>query len=368
MLAAQFLNVVLEENDKPEAGINDFSGNDYSSNENDHESNNNNTIYDIISQLDIKSQLAKILLSECTIEPSKIAQKREKPVLSFEANVTPIYDTPVKKPKPNDELSILNAVEAVYSDGEGEDSPTVPCPVCNRSFSRNCSLALHMKSHEPLDDATKRFQCQLCPRSYSQKSVLKKHLAECSSSGGGHPLPSHHREPTLDDSGFRRFKCQLCPRSYSQKSVLKKHLAVHTGERERCNICGAGFSQRSSLVRHAKRIHGGLVAGGSPATSSAAHSTPILTTALSGLTHPTLGTPLIVGIPLNHLAAGKYAGTPLAAAAAAGLVVKSPAQLNNSVAQQNCAKPQVRFSPPAMPVVSSSSVGEAMTVASTSAQ
>ncbi|CAH1393314.1 unnamed protein product [Nezara viridula] len=202
MLAAQFLNVVLEENDKTEGEHSDEL----------HENNNNININYILSQLDIKSQLAKILMSECIIEPSKIAQKREKPVLSFEANVTPIYETPAKKTKTNNEQFALNAVEAVYSDGEEDgDSQAVPCPVCNRSFSRNCSLALHLKSHDPLEDASKRFQCQLCPR------------------------------------------------SYSQKSVLKKHLAVHTGERERCAICGAGFSQRSSLVRHAKRIHGGLL-------------------------------------------------------------------------------------------------------------
>lgn len=104
-------------------------------------------------------------------------------------------------------------VEAVYSDEESDDDASsdfgsTQCKLCGREFFRNCSLALHLKSHE-----------------------------------------------CMGSIEIRPYKCETCGKSYAQKSVLKKHMAVHSGEKLQCNICNVGFTQRSSLVRHRKRLH-----------------------------------------------------------------------------------------------------------------
>ncbi|KAL1115344.1 hypothetical protein AAG570_007374, partial [Ranatra chinensis] len=103
------------------------------------------------------------------------------------------------------------------------------CGICGRRFYRNCSLALHLKSHDSEAGGAG------CLRFYSV-SELVRHEATCSPRS-------------------RPYQCQYCKKCYSQKSVLKKHLVIHTGERLTCALCGIDFTQKSSLLRHVKRMH-----------------------------------------------------------------------------------------------------------------
>lgn len=102
------------------------------------------------------------------------------------------------------------------------------CPVCGRVFHRQCNLAVHLKSHEAEGIA-----------------IPESKLPDISNKSG----------TTLSTPADRPFKCPYCTKSYSQRSVLKKHMVVHTGERLTCNLCGIDFTQKSSLLRHVKRLH-----------------------------------------------------------------------------------------------------------------
>ena len=55
----------------------------------------------------------------------------------------------------------------------------------------------------------------------------------------------------------RDHKCDSCGKTYSQASILKKHInAVHYGIKDhKCDTCGMKFSQAGHLKRHINSIH-----------------------------------------------------------------------------------------------------------------
>ena len=57
--------------------------------------------------------------------------------------------------------------------------------------------------------------------------------------------------------GQKVHKCDSCGKTYSQASILKKHInAVHNGIKDhKCDTCGLKFSQAGHLKRHINSIH-----------------------------------------------------------------------------------------------------------------
>ncbi|XP_075557950.1 uncharacterized protein LOC142590016 isoform X2 [Dermacentor variabilis] len=120
------------------------------------------------------------------------------------------------------------------------------------------------------------FKCHLCPRSFSRRDTLKRHLCihtasrpsiSPSTANGDSSQQGCLRQDHLCDNeadklfrleahasvhtGERPFKCHLCPQSFSKKDTLKRHLCVHTGERPfQCPSCLQRFSQRSKVKEH----------------------------------------------------------------------------------------------------------------------
>ncbi|XP_028986985.1 gastrula zinc finger protein XlCGF57.1 isoform X2 [Betta splendens] len=77
------------------------------------------------------------------------------------------------------------------------------------------------------------FCCLLCPRKFSSKLTLKRHV-------------SVH-------AGEKPFTCPHCPYSSRLKASLLQHLRTHTGERPyRCPECAYASIDRSSLLRHSR--------------------------------------------------------------------------------------------------------------------
>ncbi|KAK4875525.1 hypothetical protein RN001_011947 [Aquatica leii] len=84
---------------------------------------------------------------------------------------------------------------------------------------------------------TKNFQCNICHKKYSSKSVLTK-----------------HKKIHIKNSSF---KCTKCDTQLSSSGDLENHLKLHSGYRPFCcQLCANTFREEKNLKTHIRRIHG----------------------------------------------------------------------------------------------------------------
>uniref|UniRef100_A0A1A9USN0 Protein krueppel n=1 Tax=Glossina austeni TaxID=7395 RepID=A0A1A9USN0_GLOAU len=171
------------------------------------------------------------------------------------------------------------------------------CPKCEKKFTRNFQLKLHMTSVHKLGSAPE-YKCNTCEKifaslhslSYHQKSVhsqerpftcthcrrqfvlrsqlnshLRIHTGEskprthaCCDCGKLWPtksdLRTHMRShnPKIE----RPFKCNECEKSFFTRGHLKSHLLVHTGEKPfSCEYCERAYQSIGNLNNHLIRRH-----------------------------------------------------------------------------------------------------------------
>ena len=103
------------------------------------------------------------------------------------------------------------------------------CQVCHRSYSNKYSLNQHMKIH----DESKAFKCDVCLKIFLYKNDLKR----------------HYRIHT----GEKPFACQVCDKKFARKDYLVQHQATHSEIRSfKCSICPEGryFKTKHQLGKH----------------------------------------------------------------------------------------------------------------------
>ncbi|KAF5278371.1 hypothetical protein FQA39_LY05860 [Lamprigera yunnana] len=83
----------------------------------------------------------------------------------------------------------------------------------------------------------KTFECNICNKKYSSKSVLTK-----------------HKKIHIRNSSF---KCTKCDSQFSTGADLENHLKLHSGYRPFCcQLCANTFREEKNLKTHMRRIHG----------------------------------------------------------------------------------------------------------------
>ena len=113
-----------------------------------------------------------------------------------------------------------------------------PCPTCGKELRRPSSFSRHKKHCGTFEH---RFQCPLCPLSFSYLHHKQWHVRQ-----------QHSKTPL-------RFPCTICEKVFTGKQKLKLHLeTVHGEEKPRfqCLYCNATFAWKDNRQRHMRRAHG----------------------------------------------------------------------------------------------------------------
>lgn len=124
--------------------------------------------------------------------------------------------------------------------------PQVPDHITGDSFS---------------NDPTKRFACDLCPKTFLHLENMRYHHATHS---GVRPYSCNLcrktfiRKREMDrhfatHTGQKPFECTKCPKSFGRKDKLVRHMRIHEESKEhRCDVCDSTFNRRDGLLHHMK--------------------------------------------------------------------------------------------------------------------
>ena len=203
----------------------------------------------------------------------------------------------------------------------------IPCPVCNAVFQSEHDLDRHVSLHGQnndtkdvkisdvtlihgkLDSSEERFSstvqqdvvlssvskavllqntskphhCEMCGKSFTSKSGLRKHKRKHCSNGtvqmctkydetfktkpqlDTHILKTHSAEnfetaenvlvqgfpESEDTTGQNHYQCEMCNKSFKSRSGLIRHQMLHRMNKSFfCHLCGKGFKRKSHLQRH----------------------------------------------------------------------------------------------------------------------
>ncbi|KAL6265027.1 hypothetical protein P5V15_005118 [Pogonomyrmex californicus] len=143
------------------------------------------------------------------------------------------------------------------------DSKSFVCEYCGNMYSQKSYLIAHMRAIHGQKSEPKKYQCDLCSKSFASEHNLRNHAslhsqkflcAQCGKEfATNHALELHNRKHT----GERPYQCKLCSKAFARSVALRVHKLTHTGERPYiCDICGKNFTQRSSMMAH-RRKHPG---------------------------------------------------------------------------------------------------------------
>ncbi|XP_024937987.1 zinc finger protein 3 isoform X13 [Cephus cinctus] len=139
------------------------------------------------------------------------------------------------------------------------------CPSCGRSYREASLLRRHQRIHQPDYVPDKRFQCEICGKTFVLRKSLEMHLKshtgekryKCDVCGKGLCTRSSLRDHIKLHTGQKPIVCDVCGRAFTKRSTMMVHRRTHTGERPyRCNVCNNSYTQRTSLVIH-QRYHSG---------------------------------------------------------------------------------------------------------------
>jgi uncharacterized Zn-finger protein len=108
-------------------------------------------------------------------------------------------------------------------------------------FKVNSSIkerTITLKIHNRIHSKQKRFTCDQCQKTFTQKHNLLTHK--------------------MVHTGEKPYQCDLCCMKFTRSDILTIHKRIHTGDKPySCDLCPKKFAQSNSLTYH-KRIHTGI--------------------------------------------------------------------------------------------------------------
>ncbi|XP_055853999.1 zinc finger protein 184-like [Episyrphus balteatus] len=111
------------------------------------------------------------------------------------------------------------------------------CDFCEKRFIRKIDRKVHHRTHT----GEKAFKCEICNRGYSAKIHVRNHIQKShmgvaqleDQSDQGEKIDCQTKEKRTRKSKDKSFKCKHCPKVYTGKSFLEKHMKnVHSDKNE----------------------------------------------------------------------------------------------------------------------------------------
>ena len=104
------------------------------------------------------------------------------------------------------------------------------CGSCSKVCGSEKDLKTHSKVHGSKE---KVYHCEDCPKSYSQREYLKKHI--------------RYKHKNSEEG---KWKCSICDKYFAQSGGLHNHLKIHSENLYQCSICDKKFTAKSNLKTH----------------------------------------------------------------------------------------------------------------------
>lgn len=135
------------------------------------------------------------------------------------------------------------------------------CNICRKTFSQKISLQYH---NVYVHDGERKAACPHCDYRAPDKAKLSVHLRThseirpfvCDTCGGSFKFRSTYRAHVARHTNSGPFVCEYCKKAFMMASELQEHSRIHGVVRPfACQLCGMTFKQKKRLRVHNRAVH-----------------------------------------------------------------------------------------------------------------